>query len=105
MNVETKQPMPYYDWATRNRPREYMVNVAGPRYGVHPLCTTTEKYRGDSSKNIEFNDPHPDTKKPWKTTNQMINLAVKQKETTGITSNQGISSDFAKRLHAKQGFN
>lgn len=103
MNVDTKQLMPYYDWASRNRPREYMVNVPGPRYGVHPVCTTTETYRGDSGLNIEFNDPHPDTKKPWKTTNHMFNESCKLKHVTGMTSNQGIAADVAIRLHKKQG--
>ena len=100
MNVADKALMPYYDWASRNRPKSYLINVTGPLNGVHP-STSTEKYKGES--HLEFNDPHPDTKKPWRTTNQMFNESLKVRHVTGMNTNQGIAAAVATRLHAKQG--
>ena len=100
-DVYNKAPMAYYDWASRNRPKDYMLNIPGPLNGVHPTCTTTETYKGES--HLEFNDPHPDTKKPWRTTNQMFNESLKVRHVTGMTTNQGIAADVATRLHKKQG--
>ena len=43
----------------------------GNRHKLHP-CIKHEKYRGSSQ--IRFSDGDPDSRRPWKTTNQACNL-------------------------------
>jgi hypothetical protein len=44
----------------------------------------------------------PESKRPWKTCNQMFSECTEVQNTVGL-SNLGISSDVAKRMHAKLG--
>ena len=50
-----------------------MENVVGNRHKLHP-CIKHEKYRGSSQ--IRFSDGDPDSRRPWKTTNQACNRTV-----------------------------
>jgi hypothetical protein len=45
-----------------------MQNIPGKRYGVHPSIKY-ETYKGQS--HITFVDVDPESRKPWKTTNQV----------------------------------
>lgn len=94
-----KKLMPYHPHASRNRPKESMENYMGKRFGLKVTRDSVESYRGSSQ--VVLADGHPDSSKPWKTTNQVYsdNKAVVNK--TGL-SNQGIFSDAAKITHAKQ---
>lgn len=76
-----------------------MENTVGSRFGIHPSIKT-ERYRGSSQ--IKFESTDPETKKPWKTTNQAFGECTEVKATTGLC-NQGICSDVAKRVHKKIG--
>jgi hypothetical protein len=77
-----------------------MENVAGTRFGIHPSIKT-ERYRG--SCQIKFETPgDPESKRPWKTTNQMFSECTAVQNTVGL-ANQGISADVAHRMHLKIG--
>lgn len=76
-----------------------MENTVGSRFGIHPSIKT-ERYRGSSQ--IKFESTDPETKKPWKTTNQAFGECTEVQGTTGLC-NQGICSDVAKRVHKKIG--
>ncbi|KAA6422401.1 MAG: PF05951 family [Trebouxia sp. A1-2] len=96
----------YHPNAPRNRPKETMENVVGNRHKLHP-CIKHEKYRGSSQ--IRFSDGDPDSRRPWKTTNQACKLdptvfskCAQVQDTVGL-ANCGISSSVAKDMHKKQG--
>ena len=58
-----------------------------------------EAYRGSSQ--VVLADGHPDSSKPWKTTNQAYSENKSVVNKTGL-ANQGIFSDAAKITHVKQ---
>ncbi|DBA72785.1 hypothetical protein WJX79_005325 [Trebouxia sp. C0005] len=89
----------YHPNAPRNRPKETMENVVGNRHKLHP-CIKHEKYRGSSQ--IRFSDGDPDSRRPWKTTNQVFSKCAQVQDTVGL-ANCGISSSVAKDMHKKQG--
>lgn len=76
-----------------------MDNTVGSRFGIHPSIKT-ERYRGSSQ--IKFESTDPETKKPWKTTNQAFSECTEVQATIGLC-NQGICADVAKRVHKKIG--
>lgn len=41
--TKNKKLMPYYPWASRNRPSTTQQNIVGRRYGTHP--SSQEKYK------------------------------------------------------------
>lgn len=94
-----KKLMPYYANASRNRPKESMENIAGSRFGPHPTIKT-EQYRGSSR--VYLGDGDPESRRAWKTTNQVFAECTQMRDVTGL-GNAGISSDVAKRMHKKQG--
>jgi len=98
-NDSNKKLMPYYPNAPRNRPAETMENHPGQRFGLKVTRDTQETYRGSSQ--INFNDGDPDSSRPWKTTNQLYAECAQGVDKPGL-ANQGISSDLAKGMHAKQ---
>lgn len=77
-----------------------MQNTAGSRFGIHPSITT-ERYRGSSQ--IRFESPgDPESKRPWKTCNQIFAECTDMQRTVGL-ANQGISADVAQRMHKRLG--
>mmetsp|Transcript_8215 Transcript_8215/g.27297 ORF Transcript_8215/g.27297 Transcript_8215/m.27297 type:complete len:167 (-) Transcript_8215:821-1321(-) len=98
-----KKLMPYYPNAPRNRPAETMENTPGKRFGFKAKggkeATVTESYRGSSQ--VALRDGDPDSTRPWKTTNQVFSECAQVTDTTGL-SNQGISAEVARTMHAKQ---
>lgn len=94
-----KKLMPYYSNASRNRPKEAMENIVGSRFGPHPTIKT-EAYRGSS--NVRLGDGDPESRRAWKTTNQVFAECTQMQDVTGL-GNSGVSSDVAKRMHKKQG--
>eukprot|EP00877_Chromochloris_zofingiensis_P000226 jgi/Chrzof1/10203/Cz04g32170.t1 len=94
-----KKLMPYQPNAPRNRPKESLRNIIGRRYGPHPT-TRTERYKGES--HVTFHDADPESRKPWKTTNQVFSACAQVQDIVGL-SNAGISSDVAMRMHKTQG--
>jgi len=94
-----KKLMPYSHNAPRNRPKETMENTVGKRYGTPASCKT-ETYKGMS--HFYLKDRHPESNKPWKTTNQVFSECAGIQNTVGLV-NPGIASDMAKTCHKKQG--
>ena len=77
-----------------------MQNTAGSRFGIHPSIKT-ERYRGSSQ--IRFESPgDPESKRPWKTCNQIFAECTDMQHTVGL-ANQGISADVAQRMHKRLG--
>lgn len=60
----------------------------------------TETYKGMS--HFAMKDSHPESNKPWKTTNQVFSEVTEALNTVGLV-NPGIASDVAKIMHKKQG--
>lgn len=77
-----------------------MENVTGSRFGIHPSIKT-ERYRG-SSQIVMETPGDPESKRPWKTSNQVFDQCSEVKGTIGL-SNQGISAEVAQRVHKKIG--
>lgn len=78
-----------------------LTNIAGKRYGVHPT-TSTERYKGQSQ--VRLADADPESRKSWKTTNQVFQASAQPGVTDVVgLANAGISSDIARRLHKTQG--
>ena len=96
--TRNKKLMPYYPWATRNRPTTTQQNIVGTRYGTH--ATSKERYKGSSTVSLSSGGIHADS--PWRTTNQVFNECALVRDTVGLT-NQGIASELAKSMHKKQG--
>lgn len=77
-----------------------MANTTGSRFGIHPSIKT-ERYRGSSQ--LTFASPaDPESKRPWKTCNQLFAECTEVQGTVGL-ANTGISSDVAVRMHKKIG--
>lgn len=77
-----------------------MENTTGSRFGIHPSIKT-ERYRG-SSQIVMETPGDPESKRPWKTMNQVFDECTAVKNTVGL-SNQGISAEVATRVHCKVG--
>lgn len=97
--TKTKKLMPYHPLASRNRPKESMENYTGTRFGLKVTRDSVETYRGSSQ--VVLADGHPDSSKPWKTTNQAYSENKEAVNKTGL-ANQGIFSDAAKITHTRQ---
>lgn len=98
-DVRRKRLMPFRPWAPRNRPKECQTNVVGRRYGVH-ASTRGERYKGESQ--VAFADADPESRQPWRTTNQVFQACAQVTGVVGL-ANAGIASDVAGRLHKTQG--
>lgn len=64
------------------------------------MCPRAERYRGSSR--VQLIDGDPESKRPWRTTNQVFAACARVRDTIGL-ANPGISSDLAHRLHKQQG--
>ncbi|KAK9845232.1 hypothetical protein WJX81_000588 [Elliptochloris bilobata] len=96
----TKKPLgPYSLTAPRNRPKETLTNMVGTRHKLHP-CIMAERYRGSSK--VQLVDGDPESKRKWRTTNQVFAACARVQDTIGL-ANPGISSDVAHTLHKQQG--
>ena len=84
----SKSLMPYHPNASRNRPEKTLQNTVGKRF---------VSWRNQSQ--VVIKDGDPDSVRPQRTTNQVYNAGLT--EVIGL-SNQGISAEIAKTLHAKQ---
>ncbi|GAQ82541.1 hypothetical protein KFL_001150020 [Klebsormidium nitens] len=85
-----KQLMPYAPNASRNRPAETRTNTVGRR---------TISTRNASQ--VRLADGDPDSRRPSKTTNQVYSEGILKTDVIGL-SNQGISAEIARNMHAKQ---
>ena len=94
--VEKKKLMPYHPLASRNRPKSQVENVVGSRFAVPKGAV--ERYRNSSQ--VDLSDGHPDSRKPWRTTNQMYRQP-KHAGKTGMDNN-GIFAEAAQLTHRKQ---
>ena len=94
--VEKKKLMPYHPLASRNRPKSQVENVEGSRFAVPKGAV--ERYRNSSQ--VDLSDGHPDSRKPWRTTNQMYRQP-KHAGKTGMDNN-GIFAEAAQLTHRKQ---
>eukprot|EP00879_Flechtneria_rotunda_P005517 GHRR01005810.1.p1 GENE.GHRR01005810.1~~GHRR01005810.1.p1 ORF type:complete len:180 (+),score=49.49 GHRR01005810.1:523-1062(+) len=97
---ERKKLMNYHPNAPRNRPKETLSNIIGKRYGVHLTTSTEPHYKGESQ--VKLQDADPESRKPWKTTNQVFQASSQVTDLVGL-ANAGISSDMARRMHKVQG--
>jgi len=94
-----KKPLEkYHPWAARSRPKQFTENVVGRRFG---FTSTSETYRGSSQ--ISLGDES--VKNTFQTTNrafQRVSVASRasKEKSVSMTTNQGIASDVARRLHA-----
>ena len=84
----SKSLMPYHPNASRNRPEKTLQNTVGKRF---------VSWRNQSQ--VVIKDGDPDSVRPPRTTNQVYDAGLT--EVIGL-SNQGISAEIAKTLHAKQ---
>ena len=62
-------------------------------------CHRAERYRGSSE--VQLIDGDPESKRPWRTTNQVFAACAREQGTIGL-ANPGIASDVARRLHKQQ---
>ena len=59
----------------------------------------TETYRNSSQ--IDLGDGHPDSRKPWRTTNQIYTNRTLMTGKVGIETNEGIFAECAALTHSK----
>lgn len=92
-----KKLEPYHPLAARNRPKHQTENIKSSRFGVPKGFTET--YRNSSQ--IELGDGHPESRKPWRTTNQIYTNRTLMTGKIGIETNEGIFAECAAMTHSK----
>lgn len=93
-----KKLVPYHPLAARNRPKSQVENVVGSRFAVPK--GSVERYRNSSQ--VDLSDGHPESRAPWRTTNQTY-AQPKHARKIGM-DNTGIFAESAQRTHSKQRF-